>query len=334
MTRNGRGDLKRSKPRFAALSRLAHSTRERCVVPWLDSDPQVEFAREQYRAGHPNGHTDDNDALSFTVASSLAGQVSANRPWLVQDWVPCGQVTLLTGDGGVGKSLLAMQLMAALATGSSWLGFRTTPCRTFGVFAEDDENELHRRLDAIAKAENLDLANLEGMAWRCAVTDPCELTEIADGNLKPTTSFRRHESAVKRFGAKLVVLDAATNFYGGDEIKRRGAHAQRWPAPCVRPLPARLIVWFPPKPPRRAGPMTGVHNNDRLRLPAEWEAPEPGTLGRPLGAGAWKLLLISGEFERCRRADPEGWWPLHNEQGRIGFQPGWRRRRRIRPRPP
>ncbi len=37
------------------------------------------------------------------------------REWLVRDWLPAGELCLLTGPGSVGKSLLALQLGAALA---------------------------------------------------------------------------------------------------------------------------------------------------------------------------------------------------------------------------
>jgi RecA-family ATPase len=190
-----------------------------------ENDPEVEAARERYRQSQPNG-TDRDEPFAFTVAASLAGITPPERPWLVQDWLPCRQVTLLSGDGGVGKSLLAMQLMASLATDSPWLGLPTTWCRSFAVFAEDDEDELHRRIDAIARAENIDISQLDAMAWRCAVTDPCELVEIDDrGRLLPTAYYHQLEAAVKAFGARLVVLDAATNLYGGDEVKRRQVNA-------------------------------------------------------------------------------------------------------------
>ncbi len=195
-------------------------------MPWLENDPEVEAERELYRQSHSNGDASNDEALTFTIASSLAGQVPPERPWLVPNWLPCRQVTLLSGDGGVGKSLLAMELMVSLASGAPWLGIPITACRTFGVFAEDDEDELHRRLDAIAKAENIDITALDNMAWHCAVTDPCELVEAdPSGNLRATIYYRQLEKAVKAFGARLVVLDAATNLYGGDEVKRRQVNA-------------------------------------------------------------------------------------------------------------
>jgi hypothetical protein len=46
--------------------------------------------------------------LAITIAAELAGKPVPERAWLVENWIPSRQVTLLSGDGGVGKSLLAM----------------------------------------------------------------------------------------------------------------------------------------------------------------------------------------------------------------------------------
>ena len=198
-------------------------------MPWLDGDPEVEAERERYRHSQPNGHAEDGVPLDFTIASSLAGRTPPDRPWLVENWLPCRQVTLLSGDGGVGKSLLAMQMMAALASGTSWLGLPITPCRTFGIFAEDDEDELHRRLLGITRASDIEVEALDQLAWRCAVADPCELVEAdPGGRLNPTSYYLQLEKAIRTFGARLVVLDAATNLYGGDEVKRRQVNQFIW----------------------------------------------------------------------------------------------------------
>jgi RecA-family ATPase len=184
---------------------------------------------EDIKARHTGANGQDGQdapAFDFTIASSLAGRDPPERPWLVRDWLPCRQVTLLTGDGGVGKSVLAMQLLLALASGSTWLGMPTTPSRVFGVFAEDDEDELHRRLYAIARAEGVAIDSLGNLAWRCAVADSCELVEPDNtGQLQPTSYYQQLKDAVRAFGARLVVLDAATNLYGGDEVKRRQVNA-------------------------------------------------------------------------------------------------------------
>jgi RecA-family ATPase len=159
---------------------------------------------------------------NVTFARSLAGQPVPVRPWIVPDWVPMRQVTLLSGDGGVGKSLLALQLMAAASSGTPWIGLQVERVATFGLFAEDDEAELHRRLTDVCRAAGIEISRLPDMAWRSAVVDPCELVEVTDrGSVVPTDYFRRLERTVRELGSRLVVLDAATNLFGGDEIRRR-----------------------------------------------------------------------------------------------------------------
>jgi RecA-family ATPase len=51
--------------------------------------------------------------LKVTFAWTLAEKPVPQRRWIVPDWIARQQVTLLTGQGGVGKSLLALQLMVA-----------------------------------------------------------------------------------------------------------------------------------------------------------------------------------------------------------------------------
>ena len=63
-----------------------------------------------------------------------------------------GVVTGLYGDGGVGKTLLALQLQASMALGRKWLGVEVEQGKSLGVYCEDDKDELHRRRDDIADA--------------------------------------------------------------------------------------------------------------------------------------------------------------------------------------
>jgi RecA-family ATPase len=82
-----------------------------------------------------------------TLASLLASQ--RKREWIVPDWIPKGVVSSLSGDGGMGKTLLAQQLLYATGLGGKWLGIDVPAVRGLGVFCEDDEDELHRRHNAI-----------------------------------------------------------------------------------------------------------------------------------------------------------------------------------------
>jgi len=62
--------------------------------------------------------------------------------------IPLGRVGLFTGGGGQGKSWLLTQLAVAVASGSMWLDTYSTkrPGRVLLVFAEEDADEMHRRV--------------------------------------------------------------------------------------------------------------------------------------------------------------------------------------------
>ena len=64
------------------------------------------------------------------------------------------------------------------------------------------------------------------MHWRSVISDQAELVEIDDrGSIRPTAYFRRVERVTLETGARLLILDAVTNLFGADEIKRRQVNA-------------------------------------------------------------------------------------------------------------
>jgi len=177
-----------------------------------------------WAAGGTAPATDANQAHDFdvTFAWTLADKPVPQRRWIVPEWIPTGQVTALSAEGGKGKTHVVLQLMVSLSTGTPWLGLEVERAPSFAIFAEDDDAELHFRLANITKATGVSIADLRDLAWRSAVVDPCEMVEIDErGATRATPYFRWLEKTVIELGSRLVVLDAATNLFGGDEIKRR-----------------------------------------------------------------------------------------------------------------
>jgi RecA-family ATPase len=152
---------------------------------------------------------------------TLAGIEVPPRRWIVPDWLPLGYTTALYGDGGTGKTLLAQQLMTSCATGLPWLGIPIEQRRVFGLFCEDDEDELHRRQDAINRQYGIDFTDLSGMRWVSGVgADNLLFTFGSDNVGGATDRLDDLTKAANNFGASLVVVDTAADTFGGNENDR------------------------------------------------------------------------------------------------------------------
>ncbi len=163
---------------------------------------------------------DDFSLERFEVIDpiSLQDRPIPERRWLWHSWIPTGSVTSIYGDGGTGKSLLAQQLATACATGAKFLGFDISPCRTLGVFCEDDSDELHRRQAAINRSLQLDFADLENLRWLSRVgEDNLLMTFGADGRGTATPLFWRILHLAKELGVQFVIVDTAADTFGGNE---------------------------------------------------------------------------------------------------------------------
>lgn len=163
-------------------------------------------------------------AAEFFCAAALDGLLVPRRQWLVPDLVPGRTVTLLSGDGGTGKSLLALQLACAVALGRPWIGRDVATGGAVYISAEDDRDELHRRLAAVAEAENFDLADLDRLHMSSlAGQDALLATLDPGGRLAPSPLFREVEAQVEDLGPALVVLDTLADLFPGNENDRAQA---------------------------------------------------------------------------------------------------------------
>ena len=144
------------------------------------------------------------------------------RRWLVDGLIPSGVVTLLSGEGGVGKSALMVALALAVSTGTPWIGRPVVEGAVFAVFAEDDADEIGRRLRSIALANGVDLSaaiDLEYLALN-DLTDGAMLATAADSGVRATDLFVEIERIVMTSRPALIVLDCVAELFGGDENRR------------------------------------------------------------------------------------------------------------------
>ncbi|MFV0300205.1 MAG: AAA family ATPase, partial [Paracoccus sp. (in: a-proteobacteria)] len=134
--------------------------------PRLSDEPQpgptvINMAQERQNRARAEGKR----ASRFFAAAALDGRDVPERNWLVRDLIPSGTVTPLSGDGGTGKSLIALQLAAACALGKPWLGRAVASGQALFISAEDDQDELHRRLADVIEAEGVGFADLDRLSF-------------------------------------------------------------------------------------------------------------------------------------------------------------------------
>lgn len=168
-------------------------------------------------------------AWPVVCVSSLQGKPIPPRQWCLPDWVPDNVVTLLSGDGGTGKSLLAMQLATCCATGSPFMGMELARRKVLYLAAEDDLDELHRRQEDINKGMGIDFGDLDEQLWFRTLKGDDALLAASDGkgrSLKATPTYDNLKAFCLNAGIQLVIVDTVADTFGGLEIDRQ--HVTRY----------------------------------------------------------------------------------------------------------
>lgn len=139
--------------------------------------------------------------------------------WTVDRWIPHKQVTLISGDGGVGKTTLLIMLCLAAACIRPWLGMRVTPRKVLLVSAEDEYDDVKRRVEIIAKIMMVDGSNMDVVTLE-RLKNP-ELASVVNGELIPTPLFHHLREIIETNNYSMVVFDPVADIFGGNEIDRR-----------------------------------------------------------------------------------------------------------------
>jgi RecA-family ATPase len=142
------------------------------------------------------------------------------REWIVPGYIPHKTVTLLSGDGSVGKSLLALQLAAGRALAREWIGLMPEPGRTLILSAEDDADEMHRRLEDIRKFYGARMTDLAGMQLVDLVGEDSILGALTRGQIEPTPMYHALDAYLAEWQPDLTILDVLADMFSGDENSR------------------------------------------------------------------------------------------------------------------
>ncbi len=139
------------------------------------------------------------------------------REWVVADMVPAGRLTLFSGDGGTGKTLLGQMLSTSIATGTQWLGRDVMQGPVIALFGEDDCDELHRRQHGINASLGVDMADMHPAKYIEGVSGDCALWT---GKGKRTPLLDELVELCRQTRPVLVIIDNAAAVFMGNELIR------------------------------------------------------------------------------------------------------------------
>ena len=145
--------------------------------------------------------------------------------------IPLGVVAILSGQGGVGKSMMALNLAIATASQCPIDAFESVePMRVIYLSGEDDKGEMHRRTRSILIKHFRRDTGLEFEDDRDSINPILNFLHIPDLTGKPlrltekvldiseTPVFTQLMLAVEPFDQLgLIVIDTAIRFRGGSE---------------------------------------------------------------------------------------------------------------------
>ena len=183
------------------------------VPEWAPEAVDAKAAADTQPAGEP--------PLPFINIAAWQNQPVPEREWTVKDRIPRSNVTLLSGEGSIGKSILSLHLSAAVVLGRDWLGTLPEPGPALVVCCEDDTEELWRRFDLIfshygaAFTEFTDLHVLALAGKETLMAEPDR-----GGLIRATKLFGRIREAACDIRPKLTVLDNSADVFGGNENDR------------------------------------------------------------------------------------------------------------------
>lgn len=167
--------------------------------------------------------TPSASVLPVIPAGDWQGKPVPPRMWLVEPWLPMQRATLLTGDGGSGKSLIAQQMATCVALGLPFMGVPTRRANALYITCEDDKGEMHRRQAAISQSLGVPLSELGQKLFllsRCGDLDNSLLHFSHDG-LMLSQFYHQIEATIKAHGIDFLVLDNIAHLFEGNENIRQ-----------------------------------------------------------------------------------------------------------------
>ena len=212
----------------------------RCTPPWSATELWHKVA-DATRAATTNRHAQATTTATAQAAgpSLVCEALAHDRPrpldFLVPGYLPLGKLAMIAGDGGLGKSLLTLDLAAAITTGRPAFGLDYQPAPAAGVLIINCEDD---RTDTIVPrliAAGADLS-------RCHYVTA---TRNDRGQIEPF-SLAHHQAMANTLlehpDVRLVIIDPAAAYIGPHVDDYKDSELRALLAPLATVAAERAVV--------------------------------------------------------------------------------------------
>jgi RecA-family ATPase len=165
--------------------------------------------------------------LQTLTPTKWKGTKPVQQRWLAGARIPLGDLSILSGDGGSGKTEIATLLLVSVAAGlGDWLGCVVDTGPALFISCEEDERNVRDRIERIAKHRGIDPHGIEDLHLVFPDLDATYLGSAErDGRVQKTRLLVQIEMWIERFRPSLVVVDSVAAVFDGDAIARRQVRA-------------------------------------------------------------------------------------------------------------
>lgn len=145
--------------------------------------------------------------------------------WAVENIFLTGTVGLVSGNGGVGKSLLMMQLATCATLGLPWLGYTVKPMKALMLACEDDREIVRLRQRSINRGLGRDMEDvldagldiIPRVLGENTLMEPERFTR----QMQRTPLMDKLILRCRRTGIQLVIIDTVSDTFGGRDMDGR-----------------------------------------------------------------------------------------------------------------
>lgn len=127
-----------------------------------------------------------------------------------------GRVNLMTGNGGYGKTNIALQMLIACAVNRALYGCEVRGGTALGLYCEDEQPDIERRVRAICAAEDIPLSSLDRLHVQSLDGEDNIICSFVRDQIVLTKRYWQIDATFAQIRPRLAVLDTAADLFAGD----------------------------------------------------------------------------------------------------------------------